>query len=122
MGFTSTPFLLLELFPHLRLLTFCLASFARPCAWNLFGFESGPTQHPTRFELQSCLALALQLASLASEQLACRVTRKVLLFCVRWFSFDKAKKTQKTQKKRKKNAPTADIDVLWRINDTTLHI
>jgi hypothetical protein len=58
------------------------------------------------------------------EQSANRVTRKVLLFCVCWFSFDKAKKTQKTQKKRKNktNAPTADIGVLWRINDTSTEI
>jgi hypothetical protein len=54
-----------------------------------------------QFELQSGLALALQLASPASEQSACRVTRKVLLFCVCWFSFDKAKKNSKTRKKKR---------------------
>lgn len=105
MGFTSPTFVLLDLFPHLRLLTFCLAS--------SLGIDLAILWLPARLYfnrrsalllLQSSLASALQLATPAFEQSACRVTRKVLLFCVCWFSFDKAKKkTQKRKKRGKKN-------------------
>lgn len=50
-----------------------------------------------------CLAYFELQSILASEKSASRVTRKVHLFCVRWFSSDKAKKNlKKTQKRGKK--------------------
>lgn len=105
MGFTSPTFVLLDLFPHLRLLTFCLASSSRHQLGNSFRYKFGLTSSFVRpyFNLSLASLSALQLATPAFEQSACRVTRKVLLFCVCWFSFDKAKKNSKTQKKRKKN-------------------
>lgn len=125
MGFTSPTFVLLDLFPHLRLLTFCLAS-SLGIGLAILRLQARLylNRRSALLLLQSSLASALQLATPAFEQSACRVTRKVLLFCVCWFSFDKAKKkTQKRKKRGKKIAPTADMGcVLWQINDLKIRI
>lgn len=61
LGFTSPTFVQLDLFPHLRLLTLCLASLAS--AWHVLGFPSLTHLEPFGLGLSVPVLASLQLSS-----------------------------------------------------------
>lgn len=122
LGFTSPTFVQLDLFPHLRLLTLCLASSAS--AWHVLGFPSLTHLAPFGLGLSVPALASLQLCSWPHPLLSnWHAASPEKYFCSASAGSRLTKRKKKLQNRKnrgKKIAPTADMGgVLWQINIRT---